>query len=132
MFDKVAELGSARRALLWFHEHGLELPARRDSGDLVWHKPTYHTIHRIVTNPIYGGAYAYGKTMVTIPYDGAEGRRRTRVRARDEWLALRPGAHEGYVDWERGGGDPSNGQRQHPHEFGTMAPPSTVMHCWRA
>jgi len=100
VFDKVAELGSARRALL-FHAHGLELPARRDTGDLVWHRPTYHTIHRIVTNPIYGGAYAYGKTTVTMRYDGAVGRRRTRVKARDEWLVLRPGAHEGYVDWER-------------------------------
>jgi DNA invertase Pin-like site-specific DNA recombinase len=101
VFDKVVELGSVRRTLLWFHEHGLELPARRNNDDLAWRKPTYHTIYRIVANPIYGGAYAYGKSKITIEYDGAVGRRRTRVRPRDEWLALHPGAHEGYVDWER-------------------------------
>ena len=28
-------------------------------------------------------------------------RRRPRGKPRDEWLALKPGAHEGYVDWER-------------------------------
>jgi hypothetical protein len=77
------------------------LPAKRDNDEFVWRKPTYHTIHRIITNPIYGGAYAYGKTAASIHYDGIVGRRKTRVRARNEWLALHPGAHEGYVDWER-------------------------------
>lgn len=101
VFDKVSELGSARQALLWFTEHGLELPAKRHNGDVVWRRPSYATIHRMIENPTYGGAYAYGKSRAATGYDGAAMRSRSRRKARDEWLALIPGSHEGYVSWER-------------------------------
>jgi hypothetical protein len=55
----------------------------------------------MITNPAYGGTYAYGKTGAAARYDGTgacPGRCR---KPRGEWLALRPGTHEGYVDWER-------------------------------
>src|SRR3954469_22550874 len=43
--------------------------------------------------------YAYGRTGVSAGYDGARARARRKPRA--EWLALQPGAHEGYVEWDR-------------------------------
>lgn len=98
VINKVADLGSARQALLWFLEQGLDLPVRRTDGDVIWRRPNYATIHRMIANPIYGGAYAYGKSRSVLRYNGRPGIRR---KTRDEWLALIPDAHDGYVSWER-------------------------------
>ena len=90
IFDKVEETGSVRQALLWFLEHGLDLPARRPDGTIVWRRPRYSTLHQIIDNPAYGGAYAYGKTGATPCYDGSGASSRVRRKARREWLALQP------------------------------------------
>ncbi len=102
--DKVAELGSVRQALLWCLEHKLDLPTRTNGGPVTWRRPRYSTIHAFIANPAYGGAYAYGRSGVAVEYNGAEARARPRRRPREEWLALKPGTHEGYIDWDRAEG----------------------------
>src|SRR5262249_27050297 len=78
VFAKFSELGSVRQTLLWFLEHDLQLPSRPANRALAWRRPSYAMVYRILTNPIYGGAYAYGKTEATSRYDGAVPRRGSR------------------------------------------------------
>src|ERR1700730_18293476 len=58
VFEKFLELGSVRQTLLWFLEQGLEMPVRNQLGETCWKRPSYATVYRILTGPVYGGAYA--------------------------------------------------------------------------
>jgi DNA invertase Pin-like site-specific DNA recombinase len=100
VFRKFRELGSVRQTLLWFLEEGLQLPVRQPDSVIVWKRPIYATVYRLLTNPIYGGAYAYGKTEAVISYVNGQARRGRRRKRPQQWLALIPEAHEGYIIWE--------------------------------
>jgi DNA invertase Pin-like site-specific DNA recombinase len=100
LFRKFAELGTVRQTLLWFLEHGLELPTYTPSGAIAWKRPAYRGLYRMLTNPVYGGAYAYGKTEQLVRYENGEPRHVCRRKPREQWLALIPNNHEGYVGWE--------------------------------
>jgi len=100
VFSKFLELGTARQTLLWFLEHGLQLPVCNAREELQWRRPSYATIYRMLTNPAYGGAYAYGKSEQATHYADGEPRLGQRHKPRAQWLALIPNAHEGYVSWE--------------------------------
>jgi len=100
VFQKFRDLGTVRQILSWFLEHDLQLPARSVSGETTWRRASFGALYRMLTNPIYGGAYAYGKTERLVRYDHGEPQESSRRRPREEWLAFIPQAHEGYVGWE--------------------------------
>jgi DNA invertase Pin-like site-specific DNA recombinase len=100
VFAKFAELGSARQVWLWFHSEGLPFPHERPSGQILWVQPTYVAIHTVLNNPVYAGAYAYGKSR-TERYVDETGRVRKRVRLlpQDQWAVLLRDHHPGFIDW---------------------------------
>ena len=101
VFAKFAELGSARKVWLWFHSEGLPFPMRQHmKSPIRWVAPTYTAIHHVLTNPVYAGAYIYGKCRHE-RYLDEQGRlrRRTRHLPMAEWSVLLHGHHPGYIDW---------------------------------
>jgi len=101
LFEKLVEIGSVRQTLLWFQEHGLQFPAHTAKGEVQWKRPSYGCFYRLLTNPIYGGVYAYGKTGPASAGDGRLPRPGYRRKPREQWLSFIPNAHEGYVSGER-------------------------------
>ena len=104
IFRKFAELQSARQVLLWFLQEKIVLPAVRhglEGRRLEWRAPVYNTIHHILCNPIYAGAYAYGRSASKTRI--ANGRKQV-VRGfrveRSDWEVLIRDHHEGYIGWD--------------------------------
>jgi hypothetical protein len=53
----------------------------------------------ILQNPVYGGAYAYGKTAVVTDAPEGQPRKRCVRKPRQQWSVLIPKHHEGYISW---------------------------------
>jgi DNA invertase Pin-like site-specific DNA recombinase len=101
VFTRFAEVGSARQVWLWFRAEGLSLPLQAYGvPDLRWVTPTYTAIHKVLTSPVYAGAYVYGKTRAErfVAADGTIQRRIRRL-PRAEWAVLILDHHEGFIDW---------------------------------
>src|SRR3954467_8778257 len=103
VFAKFAELQTVRQVLLWMRQERLPLPAvgyGLEGRSVTWKLPVYNTLHRMLTNPIYAGAYAFGRTGSRVTLD--RGRKRI-VRGfrkdRSAWEALILDHHEGYIGW---------------------------------
>jgi DNA invertase Pin-like site-specific DNA recombinase len=101
VFEHFAETGSARRVWLWFRSEGVKFPLQmHEHAEIRWVEASYHAIHGVLANPVYAGAYVYGKTRTETTLD-ASGARKKRIRhlPRDQWQVLIKEHHEGYIDW---------------------------------
>jgi DNA invertase Pin-like site-specific DNA recombinase len=104
VFSKFAEFQSMRQVHLWFRQEHIALPVVRYSAEvgrsIAWRLPVYNTIHHILRNPIYAGAYAFGRTGSRVTIEAGRKRIvRGFRRERPDWDVLLLDHHEGYLSW---------------------------------
>ena len=103
VFRKFAELQTIRQVLVWCRQEKVRLPALGEGGStdrIIWRLPVYPTVHHMLTNPVYAGAYAFGRRTARVTIEN--GRKRViRSMQRDwrSWEVLIRDHHEGYICW---------------------------------
>jgi len=104
VFAKFAEFHSVRQVHVWLRDEGIALPVAchraAEGRSIAWRLPLYNTVHNILTNPVYAGAYAFGRTMSKVSVE--DGRKRVNRGVRRpmaEWDVLLKDQHEGYISW---------------------------------
>lgn len=104
VFSKFRELGSARQVLLWFRQEQIPLPhAVPDSmgRQVVWRLPIYHSFISLLRNPVYAGAFAYGRTgSKTSIIDGVARKTQGHRIPQAAWQVLIKDHHPGYISWD--------------------------------
>jgi DNA invertase Pin-like site-specific DNA recombinase len=104
VFAKFRELGSARQVFLWLRTTDIKMPVVRRNVDvckLIWKAPAYHSVMQILHNPLYAGAYAFGRTAQrTRIVDGRARKTNGLRKPRDEWNVLLRDHHPAYISWQ--------------------------------
>src|SRR4030081_2724368 len=77
IFRKFAELGSVGQVYFWLDQQQIELPVARgpeEGREIVWLPARYHAVLSVLKNPVYAGAYAYGRSKTTVRFDAGRSR----------------------------------------------------------
>lgn len=102
LFETFARTGSASATVKHFREADLRFPRRPHSGphkgELLWESLRHWRVLRVLHSPRYAGAFSFGRTHTHKSISGAL---QIKSLPRDEWTALLPDAHPGYISWEQ-------------------------------
>ncbi|MDP2949663.1 MAG: recombinase family protein [Chloroflexota bacterium] len=99
-FQTFRRTGSALATVRVFGKQGLLFPGRvrtgPNKGDLVWGELAHSRTLHVLKNPRYAGAFFFGRRQCRRTVDG---RSREELLPQDQWIALFPETHPGYITW---------------------------------
>ena len=103
IFRKFREIGSIRQTYRWFHDEQIECPVNKTRGgrfQLVWQLPTQTFIASVLHNPLYAGAYVYGRRPTEVVMKaGQVVRRQGRTLPAEQAKVFIKDHHAGYISW---------------------------------
>ena len=104
VFARFAEMQSIRQVFLSLRADQIALPYidSKSSGQhqLLWKPPVYATVNNLLTNPVYAGAYVFGRTGSRMTIENGRKRiLRGYRKDRSDWAVLLVDHHEGYLSW---------------------------------
>lgn len=107
VFHEFARIGTVHGLVRYLHLNDIRIGGRRqvglDRGDLAWRRPYTNLLGDMLRNPIYAGAYVYGRR-------GSDPRRqrpgrpasgRTGLVAPEQWRAFVKDALPAYITWKQ-------------------------------
>ena len=106
VFDQLEARGTINGVLRYLVDHSIQLPVRAragaNKGELEWHRPNRPTLSNLFHNPIYAGAYVYGRhpTDARRKKPGRSGTGRT-VAVPETWQVLLKDHLPAYISWEQ-------------------------------
>jgi DNA invertase Pin-like site-specific DNA recombinase len=105
MFEKFDELGSGRQVYKWWCASDLLFPVRqiKKGHPVKWCKPQYAMFLRTLENPVFSGAYAFGRTKSTKCFDAEKmtNKQKSIKLDQEDWEVLLKGNHPGYITWDK-------------------------------
>jgi excisionase family DNA binding protein len=104
VFDVFDRRGSVHGVVRYLSEHDIALPDRARSGpargEVIWRPPHRSAVLNMLTNPIYAGAYVFGRRRSDGPNLEARRRRGQRAsRCPQDWRVLLPEHWPAYLSW---------------------------------
>ena len=101
-FVTFRRLRSASAVVKEFRRENIQAPHYSRTGPkssrIIWGDLTHSQALRILHNPRYAGAFAYGRTRTR---RGPDGTVRYHKQSQEQWTCLIQDAHEGYISWDQ-------------------------------
>jgi len=104
LFDQFDRSTSLRQLAMWYRDSKTLLPVGKGRWGQTkrWVVPSANSLRPIIDNPMYAGAYVWGRRNERVEYvDGKIVKRLGSKKKLDEARVLLRDHHDGYITWER-------------------------------
>lgn len=101
LFQIFHSKGTARQVVQYFSSEKILFPRRikkgPGKGTLQWGALTHHSVLRVLHNPCYAGAFAFGRHRARKTIDGKKTHQNVPMK---DWQVLVKDVHDRYISWE--------------------------------